>query len=75
MKQRKQVLRKKEIYKEALPNGFRSWFQFWLRLAVPVLEFCEIPPYPQINVPFGGGKKLACHVCHQREMTNIKRVP
>lgn len=24
--------------------------------------------------PFGGEKKLACHVCHQRELTNIKRV-
>lgn len=30
---------------------FNSWFQFCLRLTVLVLEFCEIPLYPQINAP------------------------
>lgn len=57
VKQRKKVCTEKEMYKEALPNEYQSWFQFCLRLVLLVLEFCEIPLYPQVNVRFGKKQK------------------
>lgn len=57
VKHRKQGLGEKEVYKEALPNGFQSWFWFYLRLAVLALEFYEIPLHPQTNASFEKKKK------------------
>lgn len=76
VKQGKQVCTEKEMYKKALPNGYQSWFQFCLRLVLLVLEFCKIPLYPQVNACFGKKEKekLACHICHSRDLTNIERV-